>query len=118
MVEVTSGRLAMWCVSRRLAPVSINWTDYKPFDPGVTSALHEVPRRDAKAEFDRLMAAKEARIAELDRLLQANGLGLDDSPDASPDSTSGSATRSAGLRNCPIGYGPCGTRWSTISPST
>ena len=118
MVEVTSGRLAMWCVSRRLAPVSINWTDYKPFDPGVTSALHEVPRRDAKAAFDRLMAAKEARIAELDRLLQANGLGLRRFTGGIARLNKWFRDEVSRIRNCPIGYGPCGTRWSTISPST
>jgi hypothetical protein len=59
--------------------MSTDWTDYKPFDPGIRQPLHEVSRRDAKAAYERLMAAKEERIAQLDRLLRANGLRLDDS---------------------------------------
>jgi hypothetical protein len=61
--------------------MSTDWTDYEPFDPGIHQPVHELSRREAKAAFERLMAAKEARIAELDRLLCANGLGLDDSPE-------------------------------------
>lgn len=56
----------------------IDWNGYKPFDPGVRGPLHQLPRAAARAAFDRLMAAKPDRIDALRRLLQANGVKLDD----------------------------------------
>lgn len=55
----------------------MDWDDYEPFDPGVERPLHEVPRKEAKAAFDYLMAAKGDRIAFLRRLTHANGVDLD-----------------------------------------
>lgn len=57
----------------------LEWDDYEPFDPGVRGPLHELPRADAQAAFERLMAAKADRIVALRGLLKANGVDLDDS---------------------------------------
>ncbi len=56
--------------------MSVSWDGYTPFDPGVDRPLDEVSRREARAAFDRLMAAKSQRIEELRQLLAANGLTL------------------------------------------
>lgn len=62
-----------------LQAMSINWGDYEPFDPGVDRPLHELPRREAKAAFEHLMAAKEARTGALRALVADNGFELDGS---------------------------------------
>jgi len=56
--------------------MTVTLGDYAPFDPGVSRPLHEVTKREARAAFDRLMAAKDDRIAELRRLLSLNGVDL------------------------------------------
>lgn len=56
--------------------MTVEWGDYVPFDPGITGPLHEVTKREARAAFQRLMEAKAERIAELERLLARNGVGL------------------------------------------
>lgn len=56
--------------------MSMNWDGYVPFDPGVTRPLHEVTKREARGAFQRLMAAKEERIAALWQLLKQNGVAL------------------------------------------
>lgn len=56
--------------------MTVSWTGYTPFDPGVARPLHEVPKREALAAFDRLMIAKLTRIVELRTLLQTNGIAL------------------------------------------
>lgn len=56
--------------------MSVAWGDYAPFDPGVVAPLHEVTKREARAAFQRLMAAKPNRVSELRRLLERNGLAL------------------------------------------
>ncbi|GAA2887549.1 hypothetical protein Acy02nite_82490 [Actinoplanes cyaneus] len=61
--------------------MSVAWDGYSPFDPGVNRPLHELPRREARKAFDRLMAAKNDRKASLGQLLAANGVTLDDSDD-------------------------------------
>lgn len=61
--------------------MSVDWDDYEPFDPGVWGPLREKPRRAARAAFDRLMAAKEARIEALRQLLRHNGVELGTSDD-------------------------------------
>ncbi|MEU4395901.1 hypothetical protein [Kribbella sp. NPDC023855] len=61
--------------------MSVNWDDYKPFDPGVSRPLHELTMREARAAFQRLMAAKSERIEELRRLLENNGVELSSSAD-------------------------------------
>lgn len=61
--------------------MSVHWGEYAPFDPGVTRPLHEVSRHEARAAFQRLMAAKAERIAELERLLLLNGVALSSDDD-------------------------------------
>ena len=56
--------------------MSVVWADYTPFDPGVEGPLGQLTRREARAAFERLMAAKAERIAELGRLLERNGIQL------------------------------------------
>lgn len=65
--------------------MSVDWGDYEPFDPGIHGPLHEVPRREARAAFGRLMAAKGARIEALRQLLKRNGVDLDTNDDALQD---------------------------------
>jgi len=61
--------------------MTVTWDDYSPFDPGVSRPLHEVTKREARAAFNRLMAAKDDREAELGRLLRLNGIDLGSSDD-------------------------------------
>lgn len=53
-----------------------DWTGYEVFDPGVDRPLHELPRREARAAFDRLMDARHVRIDELTRLAATDGVDL------------------------------------------
>jgi hypothetical protein len=59
----------------------MDWDDYEIFDPGpeVNRPHAELPRRDARRAFNRLMAEKERRKAELRKLVAANGIELDGS---------------------------------------
>ena len=59
----------------------IDWTGYEVFDPGVDRPLHELPRREARAAYQRLMDVRHERIAELARLAATDGVDLD-APDA------------------------------------
>jgi hypothetical protein len=65
--------------------MGVNWDGYQPYDPGVRGPLHELPRREARAAFARLMDAKDERIEALRRLAAANGVDLDDSDRAVQD---------------------------------
>lgn len=56
--------------------MSVNWDFYEPFDPGVDGPLHELPRKEAREAFKRIMAAKEERIDQLKKLLERNGIAL------------------------------------------
>jgi hypothetical protein len=56
--------------------MTVIWDDYQPYDPGVTGAWQDLPRRDAHAAFDRLIAAKGERIDVLRALLARNGVDL------------------------------------------
>jgi hypothetical protein len=58
--------------------VTLNWDDYESFDPGVWGPWSELPRRAARAVFQKLMHEKPRRIDALRRLLSANGLELSD----------------------------------------
>jgi hypothetical protein len=64
-----------------LGVVSVDWSGYSVFDPGVRGPLHELARRDTRAAFNRLMAAREARVDALRQLTTVNGfeLGTSDS---------------------------------------
>ncbi len=50
----------------------MNWDDYQPFDPRLDRPLHEVSRREAQAAFAYLMESREERLAELQKLAEAN----------------------------------------------
>jgi hypothetical protein len=62
--------------------VSVTWSRYVPFDPGVRGPLHELSRREARQAFERLMSEKSARIDALRKLLSANGVALASSDEA------------------------------------
>ena len=59
--------------------MTVNWDGYEPYDPGPLGSL---PRRDARPAFDRLMASRWSRIAEVRALMVRNGVQLeaDDRP--------------------------------------
>jgi hypothetical protein len=59
--------------------MTVDWDGYSPYIPEFPvepRPLHEAPRREARAAFKQLMAAKDERIAELGRLLRRNGIEL------------------------------------------
>lgn len=60
------------------SPVDVIWGDYEIFDPEVDRPLAELSRRDARAAYDRLMAAIPDRLGQLQVLLDANGVGAGD----------------------------------------
>jgi hypothetical protein len=55
----------------------MEWSGYEVFDPSIDRPMAELPRKQARAAFDRLMAAREERIRQLHRLAAANGIDLD-----------------------------------------
>jgi hypothetical protein len=55
----------------------MEWNGYDVFDPGVDRPSAELPRKQARAAFDRLMAARDDRLVQLHRLAAANGVDLD-----------------------------------------
>jgi hypothetical protein len=55
----------------------VEWDDYEVFDPGVDRPLAELPRKQARAAFDRLMGARGERLSQLRQLAAANGIDLD-----------------------------------------
>lgn len=65
----------------RSGEMAINWSEYLPFDPGVDRPLHEVTGREARAAFNRVMAARPERRDQLSHLLQVNGQGALDPSD-------------------------------------
>jgi hypothetical protein len=56
--------------------VSMNWDGYEIYHPGVAGPVHELPRADARREFDALMKAAPERIEMLRQLLRANSAEL------------------------------------------
>jgi hypothetical protein len=95
---------------------SVDWEGYEPFDPGVRGPLREQSRRDARAAYDRLMAARSTRRHQLSSLLTRNAVALD-------DNDAGICRLNDWLRANvesdivdPVRLGPCGTRSSTTSP--
>jgi hypothetical protein len=59
----------------------VDWTGYEIFDPEVDRPLNEVTRAEARRHFDKLMAQKDERNAQLAALLVRNRgpeLGDDD----------------------------------------
>ena len=63
--------------------MSVDWDDYEPYHPGIDRPLDELPRKEALAAYERMMASKAERIEALERLLRANGIAFDDGSDES-----------------------------------
>ncbi len=59
--------------------MTVDWSGYAIFDPGVQGPLHELPRGNARAAYESLMSQKSGRIEELRSLVKANGVELDTS---------------------------------------
>jgi hypothetical protein len=92
-----------WCDER-------DWGDYSPFDPGVSKPLHEVTRREARAAFGRLVAAKDDRVSELRRLLERNGVALT-ADDAGLQVVNDWFRQEWRAFRRRVGFGTCGTPW-------
>lgn len=56
--------------------MSVDWDGYEIYRPGAVGPAHELPRADARREFDALMKAAPGRVEMLRRLLAANGVVL------------------------------------------
>ena len=56
--------------------MSVYWGDYVPFQPGVRGLRDDLPRKAARQAFKRLISEKTARIEELRKLLDVNGIEL------------------------------------------
>lgn len=54
----------------------MDWADYDLFAPGVSAPLRKLPRREARAAYQRLMDSKVHRLDSLAKLLAANGVDL------------------------------------------
>lgn len=50
--------------------MSIDWDGYQLYDPGLSVPVNELPRKEARRAYERLMQAKSARIETLGRLLK------------------------------------------------
>lgn len=57
--------------------MTVNWDSYEIYDPTVRRPLHELPRKDARVAFERLMEQKSARVDTLKRLVKLNGVELE-----------------------------------------
>src|SRR5258708_40219199 len=64
--------------------VSVDWDGYEIYDPGVSVLRETLPRREARQGYNRLMAARPARIEVLRRVLKANGGELGGTGAAAP----------------------------------
>jgi hypothetical protein len=65
--------------------MDVDWGTYVPFDPGISAPLHEVPRGDARAAFERLMRLKDERKQDILALLLRNGVRFDGSGESIDD---------------------------------
>lgn len=63
--------------SLRSGLFAVDWNGYEVFDPGLDRPLAQLRREEARAAFDRLMAARDQRLAQLRRLATGNGVDLD-----------------------------------------
>jgi|SRR6266498_4386476 len=57
--------------------MTVDWHDYEIFDPGTWGPLGELPRREARAAYQRLMDARGARFEELAKLVAKSGIKLE-----------------------------------------
>jgi hypothetical protein len=55
----------------------MDWDGYVIYDPGIDRPPQELPRKEARAAFDRLMDARHERIALLRTLAAADGVDID-----------------------------------------
>lgn len=53
------------------------WDDYEIYHPGVVGLLPELPRREARGAYDRLMAARGDRERQLRQLVDVYGVSFD-----------------------------------------
>ncbi|WP_155357963.1 hypothetical protein [Acrocarpospora macrocephala] len=60
----------------------MNWAEYEPYEPLYEGTMHDMPRRQAREEFNHLMSAKGERGEQLRLLLLANGIELDTTDEA------------------------------------
>jgi hypothetical protein len=51
--------------------MSIDWDGYEPYNPDVDRPLQQLPHKQARAAYERMMATKGERIEMLKRLLVA-----------------------------------------------
>lgn len=56
---------------------SPGWDEYEIYHPGTLGPLSELPRAQARAAYDRLMAARGERERQLRRLVNAYGVDFD-----------------------------------------
>ena len=61
--------------------MTVQWGEYQPYVPVVPKPMHEATRKEARAEFDKLMAEKQQRTEALRSLLNHNGIELRSSND-------------------------------------
>jgi hypothetical protein len=61
--------------------MSVEWGDYEPYMPSTDGPLQDLPRREARAEYRRVMDSRFERIAQLRRLLLRNGVTMGSSDD-------------------------------------
>ena len=52
----------------------VDWAGYEPYVPPYAGPVYELTPKQARESFERAMAARPARIEQLRRLLEANGL--------------------------------------------
>jgi hypothetical protein len=57
--------------------VTIDWSSYERYDPGLLAPLRALPRAEARKAYERRMQARPARMEMLRRLVKANGVELD-----------------------------------------
>ncbi len=66
----------------------MQWPEYMPYQPVVGGLPHELDRASAQKRFDDIMVHKAERVAQLGKVVEANGFRLgsdDDSLDALDD---------------------------------
>jgi hypothetical protein len=62
--------------------MSVDWDDYRPYNPGIDRPLDELPRKEARPAAERMIATRGERIEALKRLARANGIELDGSDES------------------------------------
>lgn len=65
--------------------MSLDWDNYQLYIPDAPGPSNELPRREARQRYNKLMAHKAERIAELRKLVAASGVELGTSDPAIQD---------------------------------